>query len=111
MPLAFHSDETSPLVVALLSDLGIAPETLDLAIDARDEMLGFLVDSFEGDRDRALFEYFRSGASIADSLGQVLRWRFGSLERVGKLLDFASGYGRVTRFLVRGVPSERVWVA
>lgn len=111
MPLAFHSDETSPLVAALLSDLGIAPGTLELAVDARDEMLGFLVDSFEGDRDRALFGYFRSGASIADSLGQVLRWRFGALERVGKILDFASGYGRVTRFLVRDVPPERVWVA
>lgn len=111
MPLAFHPDETSPLVAALLSDLGIAPGTLDLAIDARDEMLGFLMGFFEGDRDRALFDYFRSGASIADSLGQVLRWRFGPLERVGKILDFASGYGRVTRFLVRGVPPERVWVA
>ncbi|HET9209557.1 MAG TPA: class I SAM-dependent methyltransferase [Thermoanaerobaculia bacterium] len=111
MPLAFHPDETSPLVAALLSDLGIAPGTLDLAVDARDEMLGFLADSFEGDRDRALFSYFRSGASIADSLGQVLRWRFGSLGRVGKLLDFASGYGRVTRFLVRDIPPERVWVA
>jgi SAM-dependent methyltransferase len=111
MPFAFHPDETSPLVAALLSDLGIVPGTLDLAIDDRDEMLGFLVDAFEGDRGRALFGYFRSGASIADSLGQVLRWRFGSLERVGKLLDFASGYGRVTRFLVRDVPPERVWVA
>jgi SAM-dependent methyltransferase len=111
MPLAFHPDETRPRVAALLSDLGIASGTLDLAIDARDEMLGFLVDFFEGDRDRALFDYFRSGASIADSLGQVLRWRFGSLERVGKLLDFASGYGRVTRFLVRDIPPERVWVA
>ncbi|HEY4593196.1 MAG TPA: class I SAM-dependent methyltransferase, partial [Thermoanaerobaculia bacterium] len=111
MPLAFHPDETSPLVAALLSDLGIAPRTLELAIDARDEMLGFLVGSCEGDRDRALFGYFRSGASIADSLGQGLRWRFGSLERMGKILDFASGYGRVTRFLVRDVPPERVWVA
>jgi SAM-dependent methyltransferase len=112
MLLAFRPDETSPLVPPLLSDLGIAPGTLDLAIDARDEMLGFLGDVFEGDRDRALFGYFRSGASIADSLRQALRWRFG--DRLGdtvRLLDFASGYGRVTRFLVREVPPERVWVA
>ncbi len=112
MPLAFRPDETSPLVPPLLSDLGVAPGALDLAIDGRDEMLGFLGDVFEGDRDRALFGYFRSGASIADSLGQALRWRFG--DRFGdtlRLLDFASGYGRVTRFLVREVPPERVWVA
>jgi SAM-dependent methyltransferase len=112
MPLAFRPDETSPLVLPLLSDLGIPPGTLDLAIDARDEMLGFLGDVFDGDRDRALFGYFRSGASIADSLGQALRWRFdGSFGNSVRLLDFASGYGRVTRFLVREVPPERVWVA
>jgi SAM-dependent methyltransferase len=111
MPLAFRPDETHPLVTALLSDLGIAPGTLDLAVDARDEMLGFLLDSNEGDRDQALFGYFRSGASIADSLSQVLRWRFGSLAGSGKLLDFASGYGRVTRFLAREIPPARIWVA
>ena len=111
MTLAFRPDETSPLVAALLSDLEIAPGTLDLAIDDRDEMLGFLVDTYEGDRDRALFGYFRSGASIADSLGQVLRWWFGAPGRAAKVLDFASGYGRVTRFLVREIPPERVWVA
>ena len=110
MPLTFRSDETHPLASALLGDLGIAPGTVDLAIDERDEMLGFLVESHGGDFDRALFQYFQSGASIAESLGQVLRWRFPNLGSV-KLLDFASGYGRVTRFLLREIPPERVWVA
>jgi SAM-dependent methyltransferase len=100
-----------PAVKYLLQDLGILPGTLDLTIDDRDEMLGFLVDAHDGDREQALFRYFRSGASIADSLLQVLRWRFGSLGRITKLLDFASGYGRVTRFLVREVPPERIWAA
>jgi SAM-dependent methyltransferase len=112
MTLAFRPDETNPLVATLLDDLRMdASHAIDLAIDARDEMLGFLIDAFEGDRERALFAYFRSGASIADSLGQVLRWRFGGWDRIGKVLDFASGYGRVTRFLVRELPPERVWVS
>jgi SAM-dependent methyltransferase len=114
MTLAFRPDETSPPVAALLRDLGIpasGPGALDLAIDGRDEMLGFLLDACEGDRDRALFGYFRSGASIADSLTQVLRWWFGAPGRAARVLDFASGYGRVTRFLVREIPPARVWVA
>jgi SAM-dependent methyltransferase len=112
MTLAFHPDETSPPVQALLGDLGLPANAIGLAIDSRDEMLGFLVDTFEGDRDRALFAYFRSGASIADSLRQVLRWRFGDFrQRPIRVLDFASGYGRVTRFLLRDLPAERLAVA
>src|SRR5829696_6637436 len=99
MTLAFAPDDTGPLVETLLASLGIGPGTLVRAIDARDEMLGHLVASLEGDRERAIFQYFQSGASIADSMDQVLRWRFGNTGRIGKLLDFASGYGRVTRFL------------
>jgi SAM-dependent methyltransferase len=121
MTLAFRPDEPNPRVSVLLADLGIAPGhspgAIDLGIDDRDEMLAFLVRAHGGDRDRALFQYFQSGESIARCLGQVLRWRFGDLGNAGdpgcvhSLLDFASGYGRVTRFLVREVPPERVWVA
>jgi SAM-dependent methyltransferase len=103
--------EISPLVRALLADLGLEPGGVDLAIDPGDEMLGFLVQACQGDRERAQYAYFQSGASIADAMAQVLGWRFGQPGRVGKLLDFASGYGRVTRFLLRLLPAERVWVS
>lgn len=109
MSLAFRPDETSPYVRAFLADRGLERSDLDLAIDERDEMLGFLVGGMEGDRDKALFAYFRSGLSIADGLLQVLRWRFP--DGPGKVLDFASGYGRITRFLVREIPPERLWVS
>jgi len=103
--------ETSSLVRSLISDLGLDPGAIDLAIDPEDEMLGFLLESCEGDRDRALHAYFQSGASVAGAMAQVLAWRFGEPGRVGRLLDFASGYGRVTRFLLRLLPAERIWVA
>jgi len=108
MTLAFSSAETSPYVRALLADQGIAEGSLDLAVDSRDEMLSFLVQTHDGDRERALFAYFRSGLSIADAMSQILRWRCGGAVR---LLDFASGYGRVTRFFLRDLPPERVWVS
>jgi SAM-dependent methyltransferase len=111
MTLAFNSAATSPFVRAFLTDQEIAEGSLDLAIDDRDEMLSFLVAGNEGDRERALFAYFRSGLSIADSMTQVLRWRFGGMADIGSLLDFASGYGRVTRFFLRDLPAERVWVS
>ncbi|MGH9361358.1 MAG: class I SAM-dependent methyltransferase, partial [Thermoanaerobaculia bacterium] len=42
---------------------------------------------------------------------RALDWRFGGLDRVGRLLDFAGGYGRVTRFIAHDLPPERVWAA
>lgn len=118
MTLAFRSEETSPFVRALLADQGLGPGDLPLEIDARDEMLEFLVDGSEGDRERGLFAYFRSGLSIADAMTQILLWRFGDLGRIERLMDFASGYGRVTRFLLRHFRADRddrngqgLWVA
>lgn len=112
MTLAFRSDETSPFVHALLADQGLAPGEVPLEIDARDEMLEFLVDGSEGDRERGLFAYFRSGLSIADAMTQILLWRFGDPGRIERLLDFASGYGRVTRFLLRHFrDGQRLWVS
>jgi SAM-dependent methyltransferase len=112
MTLAFSSDDNSRFVRALLADQDIAPGAVPLAIDARDEMLEFLVNGSDGDRERALFAYFRSGLSIADAMLQILRWRFGEdLGRMERLLDFASGYGRITRFLLREVPAEKLWIS
>lgn len=115
MSLAHRPDETSPFVRAFLADRGFSGSSgLELAIDDRDEMLRFLIDGMDGDRDKALFAYFRTGLSIADALLQVLRWRFPEgvgRNGAGKVLDFASGYGRITRFLVREIPAERLWVA
>ncbi|HEX5761449.1 MAG TPA: class I SAM-dependent methyltransferase [Thermoanaerobaculia bacterium] len=105
------SAEAGPLVRALLAAHGLAPEDVDLAVHPDDEMLGFLVACAEGDRDQALAVYAGSGLSIAAAFRQLLAGHFGGLDRVGLLLDFASGYGRVTRFLVRDLPPERLWVA
>jgi SAM-dependent methyltransferase len=115
MTFSFRPDETSPFVHALLADQGLAPGDVPLEIDACDEMLEFLVSGFEGDRERGLFAYFRSGLSIADAMTQILLWRFGGFDRIERLLDFASGYGRVTRFLLRhfqdGTARERLWIS
>jgi SAM-dependent methyltransferase len=105
------STKVGPLAAALLADRGLGPGALPLEIDPRDEMLSFLLAANEGDLDRARFIYYLSGMAVADSLRQLLLWRFGSWDYVGRVLDFASGYGRVVRFLLRDLPPERIWVA
>ncbi|NDC63139.1 MAG: methyltransferase domain-containing protein [Planctomycetia bacterium] len=84
------------------------PERFVTTIHPLDEL--FLVGrNHLGDDEIATLAYFRQAAWIADSLGQVARWRFGGLAHVPRLLEFGCGYGRQTRFLVEETPAERVW--
>jgi SAM-dependent methyltransferase len=110
MNLAYKTEDRNPLVVAVCPDEVLAGDT-NLNVHAADEMLAFLEGTFGGDRDHALAVYFQSGLQIWKTFRAILTWYFGSLDRVGRLLDFASGYGRVTRFLVRDLPPDRVSVA
>ncbi|MFN7942717.1 MAG: class I SAM-dependent methyltransferase [Thermoanaerobaculia bacterium] len=83
----------------------------ELGVDPRDEMLGFALAARAGDWDGALADYLRDGAEVATSIRQLAEaWR-GGFAGLGELLDFASGYGRVTRHLVRELPPARLWVA
>ena len=97
-----------PAVRALLAEWGRSAGDARLEVDPRDEMLGFLRELHSGDAEQALCTYYLTGASIADVLLQVLRWRFGDAAAVPSLLDFASGYGRVTRFLLDEVSAAVV---
>ena len=110
-PLPLLVAERHPLVDALLAR---APGTLggcDRAIHPHDEMLGHALAVRHGDLDAALVDYFREGLQVALAVRQVAQWRWGGLPEVKSLLDFASGCGRVTRFLVREIPAERVVVS
>jgi 2-polyprenyl-3-methyl-5-hydroxy-6-metoxy-1,4-benzoquinol methylase len=46
-----------------------------------------------------------------DAYEQVARQVFGGFEGVESVLDFASGYGRLTRVLTQKLPKERIWVS
>jgi SAM-dependent methyltransferase len=108
--LAFRNGEHNLLVAALVPASGRwAPLSFDVHAD--DEMLLHYWNLHGGNRDKALVLYFDSGRRLWETQAAVLRWRFGTFDPGFQLLDFASGYGRVTRFAMRDVPPERIWVA
>jgi SAM-dependent methyltransferase len=109
MTLIFGNEEVHPLLVAFGLSTGRLAR-LNRNIDAEDEMLQQYLNLSGRDRDRALVQYFNSGRLLWETMAAVLRWRFGSLEGI-RILDFASGYGRVTRHAVLDVAPERLWVA
>ncbi len=109
MTLAFRTEEDHPLLAAFELSTGHRAR-MNRNVDVEDEMLLQFLNLGGQNRDQALVQYFDSGRRLWQAMAGVLRWRFGSLDRI-QLLDFASGYGRVTRHAVLDVPPERVWVA
>jgi SAM-dependent methyltransferase len=102
---------TPSLVSLLLADQWPGGAPIATEIHPRDGMYEHqLEEAFEAP-ELAAVHYFRSGLIAYQALAQVLGWRYGSLDAVPELLDFAGGFGRVTRFLVAELPPERVWVA
>jgi SAM-dependent methyltransferase len=84
---------------------------LDRRIAPADPLLRFLERLHHGIRERALFDYYRGGWSAHRLLRQILDRRFGDRAAQARILDFGSGYGRTTRFLVREHPRERITIA
>ncbi len=78
-------------------------------IHGADEMFAYLRRA-PGLAPRARFEYFRSGYEAFRVLRHVARLAGRDLDRVGSVLDFACGRGRVARFLAKEVRGE-FWAA
>ena len=113
-PLAFSGGPT-PLLLALFDGTPVV-EGANLAIHSADDMMNhFLWNYGEDGRgwrlEQALSAYFRSGLVIWEHQRRLLKWRFGDLSRVEGVLDFASGYGRATRFMIHELGADRVWAA
>jgi 2-polyprenyl-3-methyl-5-hydroxy-6-metoxy-1,4-benzoquinol methylase len=108
MTLAFTNQEQHPMVAALLRTRVPRWEQLNRAIDERDDMLDFAMQLFERDRDAALTNYFQNGLEQFNIVKHVASWR-GRPPR--RMLDFASGYGRLTRFLVHQHLADEITVS
>lgn len=108
MPLAFHPDETHPMVDALLRTRVSRWRELNRAIDERDDMLDFAMKLFHHDRDAAVTNYFQSALDQFALVRHIASWR---ARRPRRMLDFASGYGRLTRLLVHEHLADEVTVS
>jgi len=113
MTLAFRTEEDHPLLTAFELSTGRCAR-MNRNVDVEDEMLLQYLNLGGQNRDQALVQYFDSGRRLWRTMSAVLRWRFGDLDgprSTFQLLDFASGYGRVTRHAVLDISPKRIWVA
>lgn len=116
-PLAYDDEVLDPAAEAVLAAAGWADPDLVRAIPAADEMLSWAEGHHTGSRQQALVTYFNGGLMAWRAVEAVLAWRFGDGDGAGarrarpRVLDFASGWGRVTRFLVRRRPAADLTVS
>ncbi len=96
---------------AFLSQCLDTPGPLKLRIHGEDEMFLRELADAAGDKDLATWRYLRTGDMLARALGQFVDWKFGGFGNLKSVLDFACGYGRVTRFLACKMPADRIWVS
>ena len=69
------------------------------------------LNSLRGSIPAASILYFSKGRQIFQTIEEVARHHFGGLDRVRSFFDFASGFGRSTRFLARALGPEKITVA
>lgn len=106
--IAHGPERPSRAVLSYLAAVG--EEGVPLTVDARDEMLGHLLREHLGSADAALVAYFQTGRMAAEILRRAIRWRQRSGGGPVRVLDFAAGFGRVSRYLV-GAPGIELTVS
>jgi len=100
-----------PHVSAYLRTLVDSSTRLETRIHPADEMHRFELDQPKRSAETAAVFYFHRGNAIVETFHHLAQWRYGGMQGIGRMLDFASGFGRATRFLVRGISPRRVHVA
>ncbi|NES96982.1 MAG: class I SAM-dependent methyltransferase [Desertifilum sp. SIO1I2] len=105
------SAENYPAIRAFIQDQAVQAATFNSNIHPDDEMFSFLLDFYQGNTEKALLAYFKSGQEVMDRVRQIIEWKFGNFEKLESFLDFACGYGRFTRFLVQELSPKRICVS
>lgn len=104
------SAENNKIIKVFVQNQVENPNTFNSNISENDEMYLFALRHFKGDMDRACIELLTTGKQSMDILRQIIHWHFGGFSNISALLDFASGYGRLTRFLIQELSPKKIWV-
>lgn len=86
------------------------PDQLNVQIAKNDLM--FLYSLLHiGNYDKAYHSYLSAGLNAYRLIDKLVANRKGGWDEVHSFLDFASGYGRLTRFMILKLLPEQVWVS
>lgn len=91
---------------------GLDPDHFWAPLPAADEMFfKAILPNFEHDTGIAAFKFTESTLRLYEAYRQVVEQVFGGFDRLDTVLDFASGYGRLTRVLTQKLAPSQVFVS
>ncbi len=105
-----YPEKINPALQSFFSDQLSHPSQFNSTIHNRDEMYQFALLNQQTPEQAALRYYF-NGKRIFEAISQVIQWHFGGFDGVTSFLDFASGYGRFTRFLTQAISPDKIWIS
>lgn len=97
--------------VAALRSRAVYRGRFAAAVDPQDDLLHYALADNEGSAYRAHRSYFDGGRANAQAIEDLLAATGPALREARSVLEFAAGYGRVTRHLVPRVGRSRVTVS
>jgi SAM-dependent methyltransferase len=96
----------------LLVRMRMDPGSYCYEIAPRDEMFfNAIMPGYGNEPNISYFKYIESALRTFDIYRQLIDSYAGGFANIRGVLDFGSGYGRLTRSLVQHLPREKIWVA
>mgnify|MGYP001045478467 CR=1 FL=1 len=105
-----HFQQLDPALQTFIQDQVQFPLEFKSIISPQDEMYLFALQNHLIP-EKARIRYYFNGRRIFDAVRQVVQWKFKEFNQINSFLDFASGYGRFTRFLLQELNCDQVWVS
>ena len=88
------------------------PDAFHTLVSPKDEMFNKgILPGYDNDKNVSYFRYLESGKRMFDVYRQIVDFQFGGFDGLTSVMDFASGYGRLTRFLVQNLLPAKIWVS
>ena len=106
-----YPDEGNSVIQEFIREKVKYPESFKSGISVRDEMYLYALNNAKGDRAEAGLRYYRNGSRIMDVVRDIIVRYRGGCDRLDSFLDFACGYGRLTRFGIQEMPPAKIWVS
>ncbi|WP_226579622.1 class I SAM-dependent methyltransferase [Microseira wollei] len=111
METTLANAQNNPVVKTFLQAQIKYPQKFTTLIHEDDEMYLYSLQNLNGDKQEACLRYYSLGKRIFDAVKQIVEWHFHQFDNLSSFLDFASGYGRFTRFLLQELPPNKIWVS